>query len=67
MSNKELLCILNNNKLILNLLEEELEKNKILFSYLMPKKKKSIIDSLFLNRKSEEYFYILINRHLFEN
>lgn len=32
----------------------------------MPKKRKSI-DSLFLNRESEGYFNILINRHLFEN
>jgi len=66
MSDNELLCVLNNNKLILNLLEDELEENKLLFSYLMPKKKKPI-DSLFLNHDVEGYFKILINRHLFEN
>lgn len=39
MSDNKLLCISNNYKLILNLLEEELEKNLLLFSYLMSKKK----------------------------
>jgi len=66
MSDDKLLCVLNNNNLILNLLQDELEENELLFSYLMPKKRKSI-DSLFLNRESEGYFNILINRFLFEN
>jgi len=66
MCDNELLCILNNNKLIINLIEDELEDNEILFSYLLPKKRKPI-DSLFLNHDSEGYFKILINRHLFEN
>jgi len=65
MSDNELLCVLNNNKLILNLLEDELEENELLFSYLMPKKRKPI-DSLFLNHDGEGYFKIIINRRLFE-
>jgi len=66
MSDDKLLCVLNNNNLILNLIQDELEENELLFSYLIPKKRKSI-DSLFLNLESEGYFNILINRHLFEN
>lgn len=65
MSDDKLLCVLNNNNLILNLLQDELKENELLFSYLMPKKRKSI-DSLFLNRESEGYFNILIDRHLFQ-
>jgi hypothetical protein len=39
MSDNELLYILNNNKLILHLLEDEFEENEVLFLYLMLKKK----------------------------
>lgn len=34
-SDNELLRILNNDKLVLNLLEKELEENMLLLSYLM--------------------------------
>lgn len=60
-----MLCILN-NKLILNLLEERLKENTLLFLYLMIKTRK-LICSLFLNRETEGHFKILINSHLFEN
>lgn len=43
MSDIELLRVLNKNKLILNLLEEELKENKLLFSYLKPKKGNKLI------------------------
>lgn len=36
MSDNKLLCVLNNNNLILNSLQDELEENELLFSYLMP-------------------------------
>lgn len=39
MSDSQLLCVLNNNKLILNLIERKLEENEILLSYLISKKK----------------------------
>lgn len=61
MSDNEWPCVLDNNKLILNLLEDKLEENELLFSYLMLKKRKPI-DSVFLNHNTEGYFKILINR-----
>lgn len=42
MSDIELLCVLNNNTLILNLLEIKFKENKLLFSYLTPKKRKPV-------------------------
>lgn len=50
----------------MNLQEEESNKPSIVFFYVLPNKRKSI-DTLFLNRKTEEYSRVLINRHLFEN
>jgi hypothetical protein len=56
----------NNNKIILDLLEEEEEEDQLLFSYLLPNKRKST-NILFKNREFEGFFEILINRHLLEN
>lgn len=52
----ELLCFLNNSKLVFNLLKEK----ELIFSYFMPKERK-LIDYLFFNHVREGYFKILIN------
>jgi hypothetical protein len=61
------MCVLNDIKLIRNLLQAKVEDNDLSFSSLLPEKMKSIDDSLFLNHEDEGYFKILINRHLFES
>ena len=53
--------IKNNNKIMLLLLEEEQEEDDLLMSQSKQRKK---VDALFLIRKSEGYFEILISRHL---
>lgn len=51
-SDNKFLCILNSNELILNFLEEELEENVLLFSYLTFKKGNQLT-LYFLNRETE--------------
>jgi len=58
-------AIINNNKILLLLLEEEQEEDELLYNVKYKKREK--VDELFLNRKSEGYFEILINRHLQRN
>lgn len=57
-----LTCVLNNNKMILDLFEEEEDENNILRTYLNPNKRKAT-NVLFKSR----VFEILINRHLLQN
>lgn len=53
--------ITNNNKIILLLLEEEEEDDELLITRY---KKRQKVNDLFINRKTEGFFEILINRHL---
>jgi len=59
------LCILNNNRVILQLLEEEEEEFE-LFSSLHSHKRKPV-DNIYKVRESEGVFEILVNRHLNKN
>lgn len=59
------LCILNNNRVILQLLEEEEEEFE-LFSSLHSRKRKPV-DNIYKFRESEGVFEILVNRHLNKN
>jgi len=52
--------ITNNNKIILLLLEEEDDDELLITRY----KKRQKVNDLFINRKTEGFFEILINRHL---
>lgn len=61
----ESLCILNNNRVILQLLEEEEEEFE-LFSSLHSRKRKPV-DNIYKFRESEGVFEILVNRHLNKN
>lgn len=55
------MILTNNNKMIFLLLEEKEEEDKLLKTVL---KKKQKVDNLFMHRKIEGYFKVLINRHL---
>jgi len=55
--------IINNNKIMLLLLEEE--DDELLITTQSEQREK--VDALFLNRKAEGYFEILISRHLIGN
>jgi len=57
--------IINNNKIMLLLLEEEEEDDDLLITTQSEQREK--VDALFLNRKAEGYFEILISRHLIRN
>jgi len=53
--------ITNNNKIILLLLEKEEEDDELLITRY---KKRQKVNDLFINRKTEGFFEILINGHL---